>query len=114
MKKIVLLAAIALLSGCVSGREDIDIATSDDIVIDGENLGSAPAARVPQLPENLARKAQALPEITDRSLAGQQRSAVEADRAYNSVAIQLNAVIDAWECVRVSLNDKTDPEECFK
>ncbi len=115
MKKLVLASLIVgLLAGCSTTRKDTDINTNGDIVLNGENIGSAPAPKVPALPDNLSRKAQALPPIVDRTLAGQQQSAVEADRAYNSVAHQLNAVIDAWECVRKSLNDGVDPEECFK
>lgn len=114
MRKTVLIALL-LLSGCVTPKPDVEIATNGgDIVIDGESVGESPPPKMPALPENFARRAQPLPPLTDPSLAGQQRSAIETDRAYNSVASQLNSVISAWECVRKSLNDNVEPKECFK
>lgn len=113
-KLIMVLAPMIALSACATPKPDVDIATAGDIVINGENLGSAKAAEMPALPENLARRALPLPPLTDPTLAGQQRSAIETDRAYNGVATQLNSVLTAWECVRKSLNDNVDPKECFK
>lgn len=112
MKKFILCAA--LLLGACAHTGAADISTDGTIVIDGQDIGKAAAARVPDLPAPLAKKAQALPPMDDPSLSGQQIAAMEADRAYNGVAHQLNAVIDAWHCVQQSMNDNEKINKCFK
>lgn len=114
--RIFLLAASSLMlcSCATTAIKTPDINMGNDIKIDGESIGEAPAPKVPELPANLRKKADRLPELTDRTVEGQQKDAMETDRAYNSIAFQLNAVIDAWECVRSTLNDNKDPKVCFK
>ncbi len=91
-----------------------DINTPDDIVIDGEHIGSAPAPKMPELPSNLAQKAHRLPDLTDATPKGLQDDAARTDRAYNDVAHRLNNIIDAWNCVKKALNDGTDAAKCFE
>lgn len=114
MRLYLIAAATLLLSACGPSVNTPDINTGGDIIIDGQSVGEAPAPKIPDLPENLKKKAGRLPALTDRTVEGQQKSAIETDKAYNAVAFQLNAVIDAWSCVRKTLNDKKDPEVCFK
>ncbi len=113
MKKIILMSMLLVLSACVTTKKDIK---KPDINIDvelGQGIGKAPAAEMPELPATLAQKAGPLPPVTDGTLAGLQQEAAATDRAYNEVGHRLNNVIDAWNCVRVSLRDRKNPKECF-
>ena len=78
------------------------------------DLGLAPPAEMPALPNAMSQKAKRLPPITDPTMGGQVISGVETDRAYNRVAEQLNAIIDAWECVRIGMNEKKEIKSCLK
>lgn len=96
MKKLVLLAALAL-SAC---------ATTHDPKIE---VGVAPAAKMPQLPQTLKQKAERLPDITDRSLGGIHKDGVNTDVKYNDLAYRYNFIVDAWGCVADAINNrKTD------
>lgn len=80
-------------------------------------FGTGPGVKpvqLPPLPENLSKKAEPLPPITDPTMGGLVRDGVKTDRMYNDVATRLNAVIDVYQCVRKAVNDKKDPESCFK
>ncbi len=115
MKKIIIIAAALALASCTGkSGPGPDINTGSDIVIDGETIGKAPAPKVPKLPASLAKKAERLPDLTDPSVPAQQADAIATDRKYNSIAFQLNNIIDAWNCVKKALNDGEDAEKCFK
>lgn len=100
MKKLFILAAALALSACAHKQDTPD-------------LGIAPPPEVPVLPDNLKQKAVRLPDITDPTLAGAHIEGAMTDRKYNDVAIQLNQLIDIYECIRVSLKDRKDPKICF-
>lgn len=92
-----------MLAGCATGP-----ATPD--------LGSAPPAQMPDLPDALKKRAQPLPPITDATLGGIHKDGMNTDMAYNDLAHRYNAVLDAWECVKKGLNER-DPEateRCLK
>lgn len=100
MKKLLVLPLILFLTAC---------ATTDN------GAGSlAKPVQVPELPANLSKKADRLPPITDNTMGGLTIDGAETDIKYNTVAHQLNNLIDVYECVRVSMNEKRNPEECFK
>ena len=105
---------IVALSGCKTiSSGGLEVSSSGDITVDGKSLGKAPAPKMPDLPPSLAKKAGALPPLTDPTVPGMQKDAIETDRRYNDVAHQLNNTIDAWNCVKSALNDGTDPKKCF-
>lgn len=120
MKKIIVMAVALTLSGCMTPKDILklprpaEIGSSTPIVIDGTTIGSAPAPKMPALPDSLSKRATALPPITDATVAGQQRDAIATDRRYNDVSRQLNSVIDAWGCVLDALNNEKDATACFK
>lgn len=114
MKKLSIIVVAALLAGCQTtegANVDIDSGT---LIIDGEDIGSVKAAQIPDLPDDLKKRAPSLEEMTDPSLRGQQIYAMDADISYNGVAHQLNTVLDAFACIRTTFNDKGDPNKCFK
>jgi hypothetical protein len=76
--------------------------------------GLAPDPKIPNLPANLEKKAEQLPPITDPSLGGIVRDSAASSMQYNEVGTQLNNLIDLYNCVKVSMNDKKDPKECLK
>ena len=90
MKPYILVAAL-LLSAC---------ATND--------TGLAPAVQIPPLPDNLAQKAEALPESSDLTMGGQVKDNTQNIRRYNGVSIQLNHIIDVYNCIRHSVNNKKE------
>lgn len=96
MKKLVIAAAL-LLSACAHGP---DVPPSTPVAM-------------PALPPELSKKAEKLPPITDNSLGGIQNDAVETDKKYNTVSRQLNAVIDAWACVKEALATQKEVKTCF-
>lgn len=110
LKKLIIIAAFAI-TGCVSVP---DISTNSDIIVSGDNLGSAKPARMPDLPDSLSVRRGKLPEITDASPAGLQRDAIETDIAYNAAAFQVNALISLWQCVMVRINDNKASDDCLK
>lgn len=100
MRKIVALASLLLLSACMGSNE-------------GVGPGVKPV-QVPALPESLAKKAERLPPITDNTMGGQVTEGVNSDRAYNTVAHQVNALIDVYTCVRETINNNRNPQTCFE
>jgi hypothetical protein len=89
MKK--LLPLVLLLSAC--GHTD---------------TGLAPQIQVPPLPENLAKKATALPASADVTMGGQVKDNTANIQEYNAKAFQLNDVIDLYNCVRDAINNKKE------
>ena len=69
--------------------------------------------QMPALPESLAKKADPLPPITGTDVKDLIRDGVETDSKYADVRSRLNAVIDAWACVRASINDGKEPTDCL-
>jgi hypothetical protein len=103
MKKILLIPLAALLlTGC--GLDD-----------SRPDVGVAPAAKMPDLPSTLKKKAERLPDITDGSLGGIHTDGSKADSTYNDLAFRYNALVDAWGCVADALNNRTTEgvEKCF-
>lgn len=112
MKKLIAAMCLSLtVSACVSVP---DISTDADIVVGGDNLGSAKPARMPDLPASLKTRRGQLPPLTDTSPRGQQLDAINTDIAYNAAAFQVNSLISLWECVMVRINDNKDSSECIK
>lgn len=72
------------------------------------DTGLAPAVQIPSLPENLAQKATQLEPNTDASLKGQILDNTTNIRKYNSVAFQTNKLIEFYNCVRDSINNKKE------
>lgn len=69
---------------------------------------------IPDLPHELNKKAEKLPDIKDNSIGALVIDGTETDIKYNDVSTRLNAVLDIYECVKTSFNNKKSPEECFK
>lgn len=91
MKKILLALAMLAALGACKHTPDVE-------------LGEAKAVQVPPLPPELSRRAERLPDITDPSMGGIQTDGVEADKRYNDVAHQTNALITVYNCVRDAVN----------
>jgi hypothetical protein len=105
MKKLILIAAAALsLSACATTGND------------KPDLGTAPPAKMPDLPDTMARKAERLPDMTDPSLGGIHKSGIDADTSYNELAVRYNALVDAWDCVKKGLEarDEKLAQQCLK
>jgi hypothetical protein len=77
------------------------------------DIGLVTAVQIPDLPPNMAQKAGPLPELKDPSMAALVEDATNADMRYNSVSHQLNSVIDIYNCVKVSINEKKDIKTCL-
>lgn len=90
MKKYIIIASL-LLAACA-----------------GKETGLAPQVQIPPIPENLARKAGSLPPNTDATMGGQVQDNTQNIKAYNSVANQVNNLIDLYNCVRESINNKKE------
>lgn len=97
MRLTVILIALALGACTQSPRAD---------------LGEAPPAAMPELPEAFAKRAERLPPLSDPTLGGVHRDGAETDRAYNRLAYRYNALLDAWECVRLALKERKPVEAC--
>lgn len=91
MKKLIIVAAL-LVSACASKPD----------------TGLAPAVQIPPIPENLAQKAEPLPPVTDPTMGGLVQANIQSSRQYNSVSFQLNKLIDLYNCVRDSVNNKKE------
>jgi hypothetical protein len=74
----------------------------------GGSTGLALGPQIPPIPENLARKATALEGNSDVTMGGQVRDNNGNIRAYNGVAYQTNSLIDLYNCVRESINNKKE------
>lgn len=91
MKKLIIVAAL-LVSACAADK----------------GTGLAPAVQIPPIPENLAQKPKPLPPITDPTMGGLVQANVQSSREYNSVSFQLGKLIDLYNCVRDSVNNKKE------
>lgn len=91
MKKLVIVSAL-LLSACANKPD----------------TGLAPAVQIPPIPENLARKAEPLPPITDPTMGGLVQANIDSSKKYNAVSFQLNKLIDLYNCVMDSVNNKKE------
>jgi len=99
MKKLIL-PFLLLLSAC--GHDNAHVVPGVKPVV------------IPALPANLSIKAKRLPDIKDNTMGGREVIGAADDQAYNSVAHQLNKVIDLYDCVRDSINNKKNAEGCLK
>lgn len=98
--KLLIVASAFLLAGCFgSGQERVE-------------AGVTPV-QIPDLPPNLAKKAERLPDITDPSMGGQVLAGIEAETKYNDVAYEKNALIDLYNCVKETVNEEKDPTKCL-
>lgn len=91
MKKLVIVSAL-LLSACANKPD----------------TGLAPAVEIPPIPENLAQKAEPLPPITDPTMGGLVKANIDSSKKYNAVSFQLNKLIDLYNCVMDSVNNKKE------
>lgn len=87
-----ILAVALLLSACATNN----------------STGLAPAVQIPPLPDNLAQKARALPASSDLTMGGQVKDNTHNIREYNGVSTQLNHLIDVYNCVKDSVNNKKE------
>ena len=72
------------------------------------DTGLTTSVQVPPLPENLAQRAGKLEPLSDTSMGAQVTDNTFNIRQYNSVANQLNNVIDLYNCVKDSVNNKKE------
>jgi hypothetical protein len=98
MKYLLLSIASLALVGCTTTKEP---------------TGLAAPVRIPELPSNLAVKAKPLPPITDNTMGGLVIDGTNTDMKYNETAHQLNNLIDLYECIKVSINEKKDINKCL-
>lgn len=87
-----ILAVALLLSACATNN----------------STGLAPAVQIPPLPDNLAQKAKALSASSDLTMGGQVKDNTHNIREYNGVSTQLNHLIDVYNCVKDSVNNKKE------
>jgi hypothetical protein len=92
MKYFIIVASLFLV-GCKT--TDTDLATP---------------IQIPPIPENLAQRAGPLPANEDTTMGGQVLDNTRNIREYNSVASQLNNVLDLYNCVREAVNQKKEIE----
>lgn len=69
--------------------------------------------QMPALPASLAKKADPLPPISGTDVKDLIRDGVETDSKYADVRARLNAIIDAWSCVRKSMNEGKEAHKCL-
>jgi hypothetical protein len=99
--KYLLISAVSLaLVGCAHKEEE------------PTSLGTP--VRIPEMPSNLAVKAKPLPPITDNTMGGLVIDGTNTDMKYNEVAHQLNNLIDLYDCVKLSINEKKDINTCLR
>lgn len=78
------------------------------------DTGLAKGVEIPDLPANLEKKAEKLPPISDTSMGTAHTQGAADDMQYNVVSTQLNSLIDLYNCVKFSVNDKKDIKRCLK
>lgn len=93
MKKLIILPLLLVLAACHHTQPD---------------TGLARAPVIPELPAVLSKKADSLPQITDNTMGGLVVDGTNTDIKYNDISHQLNAVIDVYNCVRESINNKKE------
>lgn len=76
----------------------------------GKDTGLAPAPQIPPIPAALANKRGQLPPNNDISMGGQTIDNTNNIRSYNSAANQVNSLIDYFNCIRESINNKKEPK----
>lgn len=69
--------------------------------------------RVPDLPVELSKRAERLPDLTDPSMGAAHVDGAKADTKYNEVSHQTNRLIDFYVCVQKSINTKKEAKDCF-
>lgn len=79
----------------------------------GKDTGLAPPAQLPPLPERLAEKSYQLPANSDTSMGAQVLDNTNTIKQYNQVATDKNRLIDIYNCVRDSINNKKDVIKCL-
>jgi hypothetical protein len=99
VKKVLVLVPCLMLSACLGSNQP--------------DIGLAPPPKMPVLPAALAKKAEPLPALTGTTLADREKELAATEQQYNEKGTQLNAVIDAYLCVKSSLDNRTDPAKCF-
>jgi len=77
------------------------------------DTGLAHSVQIPDLPTSLAQKAGPLPPLKNTSMAALVEDATNTDIQYNSVSHQLNSLIDIYNCVKTSINEKKDIKTCL-
>jgi hypothetical protein len=65
---------------------------------------------IPPVPVQLSQRAESLPPNNDATFAGQIRDNNNNIRAYNKVASEKNALLDLYNCVRESINNRREPK----
>lgn len=73
------------------------------------DLGQAPPAKMPELPQVLKERATKLPPITDPTLGGIHSDGAQVDMRYNDLALRYNSLLAVYECVKQAL-DKQDAD----
>lgn len=71
------------------------------------------SVRIPDLPVELSKRAERLPELTDPSMGASHVDGSKTDAKYNGVAHHTNRLIDFYGCIQKSINTKKDPKDCF-
>lgn len=72
--------------------------------------GLAHNVQIPPLPAAIATKRTQLPPNNNTSMGGQVKDNTSSIRGYNSAAHQVNSLIDYFNCVRESINNKKEPK----
>lgn len=71
------------------------------------------SVRIPDLPAELSKRADRLPDLTDTSMGAAHVDGAKTDAKYNEVAHQTNRLIDFYGCVQRSINTRKDIKDCF-
>lgn len=79
-----------------------------------QQTGLARPPALPELPLVLKTKATALPPLEDSSMGGLVISGSKDDKQYNSVAHQLNTLIDTYDCIKENYNKEKDLKTCLQ
>jgi len=92
MKKLLMLAALSMaVAGCsTTGAVDVK------------------SIQIPNLPSELSVKARALPKLTDPTMGAIISDATDTDVKYNDVSIRYNNLIDFYNCIKESINQKKE------
>lgn len=72
------------------------------------DTGLTTGIKIPELPAELAKRAEKLPENNDQTMGAQVLDNTSNIRAYNSKAFQVNDLIDIYNCVRTAVNEKKE------
>lgn len=72
------------------------------------DTGLAKPVRIPDIPSGLSEKAGPLPQLTDPSMGALVLDGAASDMQYNEVAHRNNKLIDLYNCVKESINNKKE------